>query len=75
LSERRLREELGEVGTRPSKLYYLVSYLILMYVSVFPVAMSIRRTNAYEERSLRVYNSEKNEDASLLSTPILMKLG
>lgn len=33
-----------------------VSYLIMMYISVFPIAISIRRTNVYEERSLGVYN-------------------
>ncbi|KAF1809695.1 hypothetical protein P152DRAFT_157267 [Eremomyces bilateralis CBS 781.70] len=32
-----------------------VSYLIMMYISVFPIAISIRRTNVYEEKSLGVY--------------------
>ncbi|KAI1180028.1 cation transport protein-domain-containing protein [Nemania sp. FL0916] len=31
------------------------SYLIMMYISVFPVAISIRQTNVYEEKSLGVY--------------------
>ncbi|KAF4783514.1 trk family potassium uptake protein [Colletotrichum scovillei] len=34
-----------------------VSYMIMMYISVFPIAISIRRTNVYEERSLGVYHS------------------
>ncbi|KAK1580557.1 trk family potassium uptake protein [Colletotrichum navitas] len=34
-----------------------VSYMIMMYISVFPIAISIRRTNVYEEKSLGVYNS------------------
>ena len=34
-----------------------VSYLIMMYISVFPIAISIRRTNVYEEKSLGVYKS------------------
>ncbi|RPB00540.1 hypothetical protein L873DRAFT_1835026 [Choiromyces venosus 120613-1] len=31
------------------------SYLIMMYISVLPLAISIRRTNVYEEHSLGVY--------------------
>lgn len=31
------------------------SYLIMMYISVFPIAISVRRTNVYEEKSLGVY--------------------
>ena len=34
-----------------------VSYLIMMYISVFPIAISVRRTNVYEEKSLGVYGS------------------
>lgn len=37
-----------------------VLYMIMMYISVFPIAISIRRTNVYEEKSLGVY--EKPED-------------
>ncbi|AMD19123.1 HBR222Wp [Eremothecium sinecaudum] len=32
-----------------------VSYMVMMYVSVMPVAISIRRTNVYEEQSLGIY--------------------
>ena len=32
-----------------------VSYLIMMYISIFPIAISVRRTNVYEEKSLGVY--------------------
>lgn len=40
-----------------------VSYLVMMYISVFPIAISIRRTNVYEEKSLGIYSSaEENED-------------
>ncbi|ETI24311.1 hypothetical protein G647_03680 [Cladophialophora carrionii CBS 160.54] len=41
-----------------------VSYLIMMYISVFPIAISMRRTNVYEEKSLGLYGSpaEENED-------------
>ncbi|KAA8564409.1 hypothetical protein MFRU_013g00350 [Monilinia fructicola] len=41
-----------------------VSYLIMMYISVLPIAISVRRTNVYEEKSLGIYGSpaEENED-------------
>ncbi|KAI1330436.1 cation transport protein-domain-containing protein [Xylariaceae sp. FL0255] len=38
------------------------SYLIMMYISVFPVAISIRRTNVYEEKSLGVYEAQQDVD-------------
>lgn len=41
-----------------------VSYLVMMYISVLPIAISVRRTNVYEEKSLGIYGSpsEENED-------------
>ena len=41
-----------------------VSYMIMMYISVFPIAISVRRTNVYEEKSLGIYGSatEESED-------------
>lgn len=39
-----------------------VSYLIMMYISVFPIAISMRRTNVYEEKSLGVYADASDED-------------
>ncbi|KIX09347.1 uncharacterized protein Z518_00426 [Rhinocladiella mackenziei CBS 650.93] len=39
-----------------------VSYLIMMYISVFPIAISMRRTNVYEEKSLGVYANHSEED-------------
>ena len=43
-----------------------VSYLIMMYISVFPIAISVRRTNVYEEKSLGIYGSaaEEAEDSN-----------
>jgi len=35
-----------------------VSYLVMMYISAFPIAISIRGTNVYEERSLGLYGGE-----------------
>ncbi|ODV58190.1 potassium ion transporter [Ascoidea rubescens DSM 1968] len=43
-----------------------VSYMLMMYISVLPLAISIRRTNVYEEQSLGVYyrpdDQSENED-------------
>lgn len=43
-----------------------VSYMIMMYISVLPLAISIRRTNVYEEQSLGIYRgySEIEEEDS-----------
>ena len=38
-----------------------VSYMIMMYISVFPIAISMRRTNVYEEKSLGIYSSSSEE--------------
>jgi hypothetical protein len=40
-----------------------VSYLIMMYISVLPIAMSVRRTNVYEEDSLGVYGNVEEENS------------
>ena len=37
----------------------------MMYISVFPIAMSIRKTNVYEEQSLGIY-ADDEENASFL---------
>lgn len=39
-----------------------VSYLIMMYISVFPIAISMRRTNVYEEKSLGIYGGSGDDD-------------
>ncbi|KAF5026047.1 hypothetical protein F66182_1839 [Fusarium sp. NRRL 66182] len=39
-----------------------VLYMVMMYISIFPIAISIRRTNVYEEKSLGVYGNKKDED-------------
>ncbi|CAG84747.2 DEHA2A10340p [Debaryomyces hansenii CBS767] len=49
-----------------------VSYMLMMYISVLPLAISIRRTNVYEEQSLGVYlkdNNDDNDDAPDDKTP------
>lgn len=39
-----------------------VSYMVMMYISVFPIAISMRRTNVYEEKSLGIYPGEPEDD-------------
>ena len=39
-----------------------VSYLIMMYISVFPIAISVRRTNVYEEKSLGIYGRPEDDE-------------
>lgn len=40
-----------------------VSYLIMMYISIFPIAMSMRQTNVYEEKSLGVWAGDDEDEA------------
>lgn len=44
-----------------------VSYTVMMYISVLPLAISIRRTNVYEEQSLGVYmgNSDNVDNGEI----------
>ncbi|KAJ8610135.1 hypothetical protein MRB53_038742 [Persea americana] len=39
-----------------------VSYMIMMYISVLPIAISVRRTNVYEEKSLGIWGGEEQAD-------------
>jgi Trk-type K+ transport system membrane component len=43
------------VGISSLRIGTQVLYTIMMYISAFPVAMTIRTTNVYEERSLGIY--------------------
>lgn len=36
--------------------------MIMMYISVYPIAISIRGTNVYEEKSLGIYNDPDDDD-------------
>ncbi|KAH6888577.1 cation transport protein-domain-containing protein [Thelonectria olida] len=47
-----------------------VLYMIMMYISIFPIAISIRRTNVYEEKSLGVYR-DKNEEGDNIEASAL----
>ncbi|KAL4985990.1 cation transport protein-domain-containing protein [Aspergillus falconensis] len=57
-----------------------VSYMIMMYISVFPIAISMRRTNVYEEKSLGVYdiaediNDENKTAPSYIGTHLRKQL-
>ncbi|KAA1472124.1 TrkH-domain-containing protein [Dentipellis sp. KUC8613] len=42
-----------------------VLYVVMMYVSAYPLAMSIRATNVYEEKSLGVFNSEEQSEEDI----------
>ncbi|KAF4968251.1 hypothetical protein FSARC_4342 [Fusarium sarcochroum] len=52
-----------------------VLYMIMMYISIFPIAISIRRTNVYEEKSLGVYSSKKDDDDEEESASALNYVG
>lgn len=41
----------------------------MMYISVFPIAISMRRTNVYEEKSLGIYSYGEEEDDEDVQTP------
>ncbi|GAA5889942.1 hypothetical protein JCM5296_003656 [Sporobolomyces johnsonii] len=37
-------------------------YVIMMYIAVYPIAVSIRSTNVYEEKSMGVYDEDIDDD-------------
>ncbi|GAA5980852.1 hypothetical protein JCM10908_003891 [Rhodotorula pacifica] len=37
-------------------------YVIMMYIAVYPIAVSIRSTNVYEEKSMGVYDEDFDDD-------------
>lgn len=40
------------------------SLLVMMYIAIFPIAISIRASNTYEEKSLGLYEQEENLNES-----------
>ncbi|KAJ4411320.1 low affinity potassium transporter [Neurospora sp. IMI 360204] len=52
-----------------------VSYMIMMYISVLPIAMSIRRTNVYEEKSLGIYHNHESEEETASPSSDLSYIG
>ncbi|OGM46920.1 putative potassium uptake transporter [Aspergillus bombycis] len=47
------------------------SLLVMMYISVFPIAISMRASNTYEERSLGMFSSDGDVDESNTTTYVL----
>ncbi|KAJ5779970.1 hypothetical protein N7457_005130 [Penicillium paradoxum] len=41
----------------------LVLYVLMMYVSAYPVTLTMRNTNVYEERSLGIYAHDETSDS------------
>ncbi|CAI7597372.1 unnamed protein product [Penicillium viridicatum] len=41
----------------------LVLYVLMMYVSAYPVTLTMRNTNVYEERSLGIYAHDESPDS------------
>ncbi|PSS34077.1 hypothetical protein PHLCEN_2v1871 [Hermanssonia centrifuga] len=39
-----------------------VLYVIMMYISIYPIALSVRATNVYEENSLGIYRPDAREE-------------
>ena len=56
-----------------------VLYVIMMYVSVYPVVITMRNSNVYEERSLGIYANDpapdRDSDGSLLGEPGVRQRG
>ncbi|KAI0449080.1 TrkH-domain-containing protein [Xylaria acuta] len=47
-----------------------VLYVIMMYISVYPVVITMRHSNVYEERSLGIYDSRHDYDDDFPSRPM-----
>ncbi|KAM5351397.1 hypothetical protein ACJ41O_004120 [Fusarium nematophilum] len=52
-----------------------VLYMIMMYISIFPIAISIRRTNVYEEKSLGVYSKRDDDEDGAMEASALSYVG
>ncbi|KAF2453477.1 cation transport protein-domain-containing protein [Lineolata rhizophorae] len=50
------------------------SLLVMMYISSYPISMSIRRTNIYEETSLGIYETSEDVDESSHASFVTMHL-
>lgn len=48
------------------------SLLVMMYIAILPIAISIRSSNAYEERALGVYESQRSLDETNASKYVKM---
>lgn len=50
-----------------------VLYVIMMYISAFPVAITMRNSNVYEERSLGIYSDDPGFDEQKYGTTGLLQ--
>ena len=50
-----------------------VLYVIMMYISAFPVAITIRNSNVYEERSLGIYSDDPDYDEEQMGSMGILK--
>lgn len=48
--------------------------VVMMYIAIFPIAISIRASNTYEERSLGVYEQEVTPDESNGKSYVMMHI-
>lgn len=50
------------VAIRRLRIGLLILYVIMMYISVYPVVITMRNSNVYEERSLGIYADDETTD-------------
>ncbi|KEF60746.1 uncharacterized protein A1O9_02307 [Exophiala aquamarina CBS 119918] len=50
------------------------SLVVMMYIAVFPIAISIRASNTYEEKSLGIYSAKLEMDESKGASYVLMHM-
>ncbi|GMG36617.1 unnamed protein product [Aspergillus oryzae var. brunneus] len=66
----------NDVPTEPTKQSLLTrSPSLMMYISAFPIAIAIRKTNVYEEKSLGIYDDEDKPNPHGLAAHIQRQLG
>ncbi|GMF71466.1 unnamed protein product [Aspergillus oryzae] len=66
----------NDVPTEPTKQSLLTrSPSLMMYISAFPIAIAIRETNVYEEKSLGIYDDEDKPNPHGLAAHIQRQLG
>lgn len=47
-----------------------VLYVVMMYISVYPVVITMRNSNVYEERSLGIYSEDSEAELDKPTTPM-----
>ncbi|KAH9219277.1 cation transport protein-domain-containing protein [Leptodontidium sp. 2 PMI_412] len=50
------------IGISDLRIGLQVLYVIMMYISVYPVVITMRHSNVYEERSLGIYAEDESDD-------------